>query len=367
MLGSRDPFPVSGDREQLVNDSSQTSFFDFPKDMVQLIGSKIPNNADKAKFALLNRQTNNFFQDDLNKQKLLHYIANGKKEAVKKMLDKNPRLVLQAANTMTPGGLSLIGVTPYECALACGDPDMALMIGEYFEKFEGGIEERAAQFKRYEKSIDNMLNVEPYDFTKLINIIKQNSADDVTAELATGKNYDPSYKSALRTELEKFRIAFAPRELKTPNDQIEYIGFIYASLLQILRLLDKEWNTLSNHGSNYDKCDLVWRQLFGFPGRRLPIVERFAFAQGLDNINGGVTFARSLTNIDNSHSGVGFEFDFAVSIYGRFGDGVAYLLGVLEKLFRAKAAGFEKVRQQLQPSPELHEVSRVRRSGCVIV
>src|SRR3990167_2786308 len=46
---------------------------------------------------------------------LVQLIADGNKDAAKKMLEANPRLVLQAANVTTMGGLTLKRVTPYEC------------------------------------------------------------------------------------------------------------------------------------------------------------------------------------------------------------------------------------------------------------
>ncbi|OGT56084.1 MAG: hypothetical protein A3F14_00575 [Gammaproteobacteria bacterium RIFCSPHIGHO2_12_FULL_43_28] len=321
-------------------------------------------NEDQFPLDLL-KQISYFHDPDADQ--LVQLIADGNKDAAKKLLDKNPRLVLQAANVVTPGGMTLKRIMPYECALI-GDPDMALMVGDYFEKIElkdNSIKKedfvneckklREEQFKRYEQAIDNMLNVKSYDFTSLINIIKKSSAQDVTAEL----DHTENHQSKLRTALEAFRKVFAPVELKKAPEQIEYIGFIDASLLQILKILSDEWNTLSNYGSNYDKCDLVWRQLIGFIERRLSAVERFALAQGVDDINGGAMLARSLkykydnknefplTPIDNSHSGLGF--DFAVSIYAMSCVGV---LGgrtgrvwaeVLKNYFEQKQQDFQKL------------------------
>ena len=267
---------------------------------------------------------------DPDADKLVQFIADGKKDEAKKMLEANPRLVLQAANVVTPGGMTLKRIMPYECALI-GDPDMALMVGEYFEKIgqnNNAVNDeckklREEQFKRYEKAIENMLNVKPYDFTKLIDIIKASSPTDVNAEL----NHAKDYQSALRTELEKFRKVFAPCTKKTPEQQFAYISFIYMSLLKAFKVYNAEWDNLSNHGNNYDKCRLVWCQLIGFIERRLPAVDRQAFAQGVDTIKGLHDMKRSLaykydpqnefprTDFDDdSHSGLGF--DFGVSIFG---------------------------------------------------
>ncbi|OGT59429.1 MAG: hypothetical protein A3F14_03840 [Gammaproteobacteria bacterium RIFCSPHIGHO2_12_FULL_43_28] len=324
---------------------------------------------------------------------LVQLIADGNKDAAKKMLEANPRLVLQAANVTTMGGLTLKRVTPYECALI-GDPDMALMVGEYFEKIElkdNSIKKedfvneckklREEQFKRYEAAIDNMLNVKPYDIKALIDIIKRSSKADITEELATdttANKYNPDYKSELRTALEAFRKAFAPRELKTPEAQIKYIGFIYATLFQVFELLNKEWDALSHNGADYYKNRLVWRQLL-FPERRLPAVDRQAFAQDVDTIKNLHEMKRSFhyehdsqnefprTLVDDSRAGLGF--DFAISIYGRArGRGARGRTG-FQKLCRAKASGFSEVKQQLQHSTAQHEVNRDthKSHSCMIV
>ena len=304
--------------------SDNNDFSQFPRDLIHEISSFYDPEADK----------------------LVQLVADGKKNEVKQMLDKNPRLVLQAAKeVVTPGGIKFKRIMmPYECAIACGDPDMALMVGEYFEKIQSNNNAinkedftneckklREEQFKRYEQAIDNMLQVKSYDFTNLINIIKQSSAQAVTEELAIGDAYDPTYKSDLRTALEAFRKVFAPCEPKTPEEQIEYIGFIYASLLQAFKLLNDEWDVLSNQGSDYDKNRLVWRQLIGFIERRLPTVDRQAFAQGVDTIKSLSEMVRTLTykydaqnefprtDMDISRAGLGF--DIGISIFGCGGGG----------------------------------------------
>ena len=339
------------------------------------IGQYLSPIAKKALAKTCNKFLFSIFEPDIepaNKliQEFFAHVAYGRKEEAGQLLEKNPDLVLvRGKKVITPGGLTFTQVSAYECALL-GDPEMALMIGGYFEKFEGGVEKRAAQYKRYEKAIENMSNVKPYDFTNLIKTIKQSLAKDVTAELATGKNHDPSYKSALRDELEKFRKVFAPCTKKTPEEQFAYISFIYMSLLEAFKVYAAEWNNLDD-----DKCRLVWRQLIGFIERRLPAVDRQAFAQDVDTIKSLSEMVRSMhykhdpqnefprTEIDDAtHSGLGF--DSGVSIYGGGQGRIAMWhvrdtgSGGFEKLCRAKASGFEKVKQQLQHSSAQHEVNR---------
>jgi hypothetical protein len=84
-----------------------------------------------------------------------------------------------------------------------------------------------------------------------------------------------SHESLLRDALCKFRDDVRPKEMTEPGMHYNYQRLIYA-----FNLLDREWKNLKN-GDNDDKCDLVWRQVFGYLQRGLPAVDRFAFAQDL--------------------------------------------------------------------------------------
>ena len=73
--------------------------------------------------------------------KALHYAAYARKEDVAKllaMLDKNPLLLLQRGNVMTPGGLDCQEVTLYEFCLGAGDPELAAFVSEHFSKVPDG-------------------------------------------------------------------------------------------------------------------------------------------------------------------------------------------------------------------------------------
>lgn len=101
----------------------------------------------------------------------------------------------------------------------------------------------------------------------------------------------------------------------------------YPTLIHAFELYDRKWNNLYRlSGNNYDKCDLVWRQVIGYLQRGLPAVDRFAFAQGLydlvenkkplvrqTNYQYGEDVFPDMASSVSSFSVLGFDF----GIYGR--------------------------------------------------
>lgn len=203
----------------------------------------------------------------------LRLAADGEEQAINEltaMLDCNPRLLLQAGNVMTRGGLYVKRVTLYEFFLGAGDPGAAARITPYFERIDGGESQRMKQYARYKPHIDGMLTQKPYDLVPLFTILKGSSAADVTALLKD----DMTHESNLRDALIKFRSDHAPGKLIKPR-----MHYNYKTLEQAFNLLYDEWNSLSNNDSNYDKCDFVARLVIGYLQRGLPAIDRIAFAR----------------------------------------------------------------------------------------
>jgi hypothetical protein len=246
---------------------------------------------------------------------LLHYVAYGELTKAEEMIKADPALLLQASDVVTRSGLLVKRVTPYECALGAGDPECAAMMAPYFAKIQKGEQERAAQYERYKPAINGMMNeldqTEKDKLETLIEIIKGSANNDVTAALLK----DMSHGSLLRDALCNFRDDVRPKEVTQPEMHYNYQRLIYA-----FNLLDREWTKLNN-GNNYDKCDLVWRQVIGYLQRGLPAVDRFAFAKGLYDLvenhgpvvrntdfkYGGGSFSDTLKG-DSDFSGVGFDY-----------------------------------------------------------
>jgi hypothetical protein len=286
---------------------------------------------------------------------LLHYIAYGNLAEAKKMLDANPRLVLQSAHTETPSGLKVLHTTPLECALGAGDPEMAQMIESYFdsEKIEGGAKVRDEQLARYRQHVEDMLNAEknpPYDFTLLIDTLMAATLEDVTAAL----NLDFNHESVLRDVLAQFRKDF------TPGTITRGMHFNYLHLLRAFEVYEQKYDDLYKSGGNdYDKLRLFSRQVIGFIQRSLPAIDRMVFAQGLyDVVENKAKIERSfkfkydnadfpVTAGDSSCSGLGYEY-YAGARAGRArtardGGRRAGCYDSLENLCRAKTSDLQNL------------------------
>jgi hypothetical protein len=148
----------------------------------------------------------------------------------------------------------------------------------------------------------------------------KSSAKDVKAAL--DKNMDPP--SVLCDELIKFRNAVTLKEVTKLQ-----MHYNYQTLILALEIYDGKWDDLYRaSGNNYDKCDLVWRQVIGYLQRGLPAVDRYAFARGLyDLVKNKKPLERTTkykygdgsfpdtSNVVSDSSGLGFDY----GIYGLVG------------------------------------------------
>ena len=265
-------------------------------------------------------------EQQIRAAQLLEHVAFGRETEAKAMLEVDPTLLLRQyrSTVMTPSGLAVIDVTPFECALGGGDPEMVKMMAPYFEQFNGGETERKEQYAKYQPHIENIMKQTPsYDLTKLFATLINSTDQDVQAEL----NHTTHYKSDLRTELEAFRKHFTPGSMNTPG-----MHFNYQDLYHAYDIFENQWQKLV-HGNNYDKCWLFCRQVIGFEQRNLPARDRQIYASGLYYVvNGGQYVAVRLFDLKNdkgqafpimsgSNSHVGLGFDFFVDIYGAVRDG----------------------------------------------
>ena len=287
----------------------------------------------------------------------LHHAAYARKEDVEAlltMLDKNPRLLLQAGNVTTPGGDEIRRVTLYEFLLGAGDYELAEKVQAYFEKIEHGSQERIRQYERYRPHIEGMLTQTPYDLSPLIELIKKASPEEINALL----DKDTTGGSELCSVILQFRKDWAPRIVSQPC-----MHYNYVSLKHAFELLEKEWSNLYKaSGNNYDMINLVWRQLIGFEMRRLPGIDRCVMAQGIYYVieqkealarsynlrNGGVAVAFPITLSDDSLDGLGGDF----SVDGGMGDKggwvsrrgcVSWWGGCSENLCRTKTSNLQNL------------------------
>ncbi len=218
----------------------------------------------------------------------LRHAASGTKadiDALVELVKTNPRLLLQAGDVVTRGGVFVKRIKLYEFFLGEGYPHGAKQIEFGFEKIEEGTEERERQFARYRPHIEALATQtkakQPaFDLRPLIKAIKDSTDEEITDALTINDpNRTVTHNTLLRKEFAKFRRAVKPK-IKT-SGEMHYEH--YTTLMQAFDLLYTEWKTLSNNYTNYDKCDLACQQVIGYLQRSLPAVDRFAFARAFED------------------------------------------------------------------------------------
>jgi hypothetical protein len=287
------------------------------------------------------------------------------------------RLLTQAGDTVTLGGLQVEGKTILECAIAEGDSEMVEQIEPYFAKFLNGEQELERQKSRYRPLIAELPNQKPdEDLTWLFDlVIKCKKPEDILEELKTGDDYDWSYHSDLRNGFNQWRERkFDPKQRSVTSPRMHCN---YQNIIHIYDLIYKNWNALTENGNgnNYDKLDLVCRQILGLEQLiGLPGYERRVYARGqIDDAINGKSIGRSLEYINQSghffprfdksligaHSGAGFNS--YISIYGWGARGRRCCLGpdrFLQNLWSNKNF---KLAELMQPHP------RTKTTACVIL
>ncbi len=220
-------------------------------------------------------------------------------EALVEMVKTNPRILFQAGDVTTRGGVPIKRIKLYEFFLGEGDPDGADKIVFGFEKLKDeGEAERERQHERYRPHIEALAKQietkQPaFDLRPLIKVIKDSTDDEITDALNINDTIlTVTRNTPLRKELAKFRRAVQP---KTEGMHYEH----YTTLMQAFDLLYNEWKALSNGYKNHSKCDLVWRQVIGYLQRSLPAVDRFAFARGFNDADRTVNYKSGKDSFPN--------------------------------------------------------------------
>ena len=274
------------------------------------------------------------------------------------MVRANPRLLLQAGNVRTRGGVEVIRTTLFEFFLGEGDPDGAKVIEFGFAELSkmkdkdgvclDGEKERHRQYERYRPHIEALAkqieSKQPtIDVKPLIDSIKNAKPEDIKAAL----NKDMTNDSTLCLALKEFRKAIKPKR-KTVGMHYDH----YTTLMQAFDLLASEWKELSANETNYDKCSVVWRQIIGILQLEgLPAVDRMGFARAFEDkirtLNYKYDEANSFPDAavpgdvdgESRRCGVGFDDAIFGSAEAVQGEGVV----ALENTCRAKTLGLQSL------------------------
>lgn len=332
----------------MMRNRNDTIFTQLPSEIFQKILFDVDPNSDVAK--------------------VLHHAAYARQEDVitlLNMIGQNPRLLLQAGDVITPGGNEVRRVTVYEFCLGAGDFDLAKMIEPFFIKIPQGDSERLRQFEAYKPHIEGILTQEAYDIKPLIVAFKKAKKNDVIALL----NQDMTHQSDLFKAVIQYRKDHGPRIICKPE-----MHYNYQSLSNAALVLYQEWR---NRKLGVEKRNILWR-LLGFQMRRLPGVDRCAFAQGISCLMQGndrlhrsynlkvprriPEFPITLTDDDNNLSGLGGTgvSSYCIDAYGE--DTHAY--GNLYPSFIERIEDYkEYIKYKIEPYITLTNTSKKRKYG----
>jgi len=243
-------------------------------------------------------------------EKLIKLAASGKMfeifYEVQRLVNANPKLLLQAGNVTTRGGTEIIGTTLYEFFLGSGYPEAAELIAPYFTKIidkDGksiGEAERIRQYERYRPYIEQLrqevnaykkayedagnsayksIYKPAYDLRSLIDCIINSSQEDITAELKQTEGYN--------SELREWMCAFREAINESQRNRTEGMHYAhYTTIMQVLDLLHEKWDELSSNvpPDTRSRKRLVFSQIFGYLQLvGLPARERFVFARAFED------------------------------------------------------------------------------------
>ncbi len=288
----------------------------------------------------------------------LRLAADGQEkaiEALEKMIEENPSLLLQAGDVVSRGGVPASRKTLIAFFLSEGDPIGAKRIEFGFEKIPDGKKIHEFQYKEYEPHIKALKKqieskIPTFNLIPLFDALIKSTPLDITEALKK----ETDHKSGLSEAMQEFITA-----LKLKRNAVMHYEH-YTTLMQAFDLRFKRWAELSNNYSNYDKCDFLWGRIIWPLQYNLPAIDRFPFARAFDDEertvdfkygNGG-TFPDAQVN-----AGPDFiEGDFGFAIYGRPGRAIAGggCLGRaaprgLENTCRTKASLLETLCSNNQP------------------
>ena len=236
-------------------------------------------------------ETGRFFYYELTPfERLMRPAASGEQkdiDVVLAMIKANPRLLLQRGDVVTRGGTKIINTTVYEFFLGSGHTEalLAMREADLFALLPDGEDKRMHQYDRYRPHIEQLredvqafqdrheVRAPAYDSSLLIDLIIESSPADVTAEL----NQTKGHESKLRKAMCDFREVIN----KSQRERTEGMHYAhYTTIMQVLHLLDKKWRELSHNNTNYDKCKVVFSQIFGYLQLvGLSFMDRCAFAR----------------------------------------------------------------------------------------
>lgn len=188
-------------------------------------------------------------------------VVQGDLNQTEALILKKPLLSSIKGTAIDYSGRTGSDITPFQAALCAWDDDMYEMLAKHMAPEEVTRQYEEIFPEGHEKYFADQT---PFDFSKIIHVITQGSAEDVQAAL--NKQQDGSL---LGQTLNQFRADF------TTLSYQEKV-FNPKHLMEALELYDRQFDHW-----DWPKRDLFWRQVIGYTQRFLPANIAMDFAQGL--------------------------------------------------------------------------------------
>lgn len=227
-----------------------------------------------------------------------HIVVKPDENETKKILDKNPELVLEKVKQVTDKtGRIIKRATPLQLAFGAGDSALCVSLEPYFELVcgskEAGREAIRQQIKEKFGEENEQSSSVPPDLTAVIQAIAN---EEFTTRDATGKFV---LSEATLNAIAEFRTEFAATQ---PMIIEKGMHFRFKTLLEICEKYAKATEQGWGDIDCITKCDLFEDGIMSFVLRYVPAHDAEIFSQGLYYLQVGMEpFKRSLITRNNEN------------------------------------------------------------------
>lgn len=296
----------------------------------------------------------------------LNCAAKGQIHEVKRMLERNPTLLLFKGRVVDFSGRTLEG-TGFQIALGAGMLEMCDAMHIYFDRIEEG---RAYARAQYDDQFPNGEITAPaqaeYNFNYLMQLFLRYDWHRSERKLFSGERYcqRPTIDKSLVDDAFKLFL----KQFCLNKDNIIRTG-LHFNIKPFIQALD----VYAAHAeAHWTAAGLIgfWKKIIGFLERQLPACDAQAICEGIEHV-GPQKIAQNHTLKLSSHYKekpivyypldmdeeycLGKEFAFSVDMYKGgeasfvgFAQDATRLARRLENLYEVKIAGLRKLRKDLQ-------------------
>lgn len=296
----------------------------LPDYLVSNLNSWIPSKdfTTRLNWSKASKRFHAFFKEKLKEngiERLISHVVRGEEREAMRMIAQYPEALCAKSSAIDFSGRIFSRVTPFQAALLCHDTVLIKKMEAFFDKVDGGQEEKINQF--IELFPEGLPNQQNYKFNNIIQVILNSSQNDIEKALLNEQN-DTQICLALNTFRNDFAALSRNELFFNPNHLLRAYRHFEQSNAWLPPQQKLFWCQVIGYIQRFLPACYVQALCQGFPRSRLkrsfklnPIYEEIA--------NGSMVYLResSLTAIIDSKNPYypllsenhGLGFDFAVS------------------------------------------------------